>query len=480
MIIFGASGDLTRRKLIPAIYQLFLDKQLPECFRIVGFARSEKSREEFADSLLKGIEEFSLDKGSEEDRDNFARLLDYLCGDYSDNEAYVRLQQKLDTMEEECSVGKNRLFYFATPPTLYPELLIKLKECNLVYKPKTEHWSRVIIEKPFGRDLDSAIELNKLVHQTLAETQIYRIDHYLGKETVQNILVFRFANAIFEPLWNRNHIDHIQITAAETIGVQNRAKFYDKTGVIRDFVQNHILEILSLITMEQPISFQADPVRDEKVKVLRSLRPMCGKDIADNIVVGQYLEYQNEDGVADDSRTPTYAAMKVMLDNWRWQGVPFYLRAGKCLSKRVTEVSIHFRSIPMCLFGEGDICKRLQSNVLTIRIQPDEGIQLKFACKTPGEQMDISNVLMDFGYEKAFNRHPPDAYERLLIDAMKGDATLFSRSDAVEHAWRFITPIIKEVESNEYIPVHQYAQGKQGPISADKLINQDGRDWVDL
>jgi glucose-6-phosphate 1-dehydrogenase len=476
MVIFGASGDLTKRKLIPALYELFLDKQLPKCFRIVGFARSENSAEEFRSHLRDSVREFGRKVFDEKEWAKFAEIIDYHQGDYTDPAAYASLKKRLEEMECGCSVGDNRLFYLATPPSLYETVIGNLHGEKLVYpKKETDSWSRVIIEKPFGRDLDSARELNSFVRARLHENQIYRIDHYLGKETVQNILVFRFANAIFEPLWNRNHIDHVQITAAEKIGVEGRGSFYDEAGVIRDFLQNHLFEVMSLIAMEQPVSFQADPIRDEKVKVLRSLHRQFDDEIAENVVAGRYDGYLDVKGVKPDSRTPTYAALKVMIDNWRWQGVPFYLRAGKSLVSRVTEVNIHFRRIPFCLFGQEEVCQRLEPNVLTIRIQPDEGIRLRFGCKTPGDNLAVSPVLMDFNYAEAFGRETPEAYARLLIDAMRGDQTLFSRSDAVEHAWTYITPILRKLESG--LPLHGYKTGSDGPVEAAQLLGKDGRAW---
>jgi len=481
MIVFGASGDLTRRKLIPALYQLAVNGQLPKCFRIVGFARSKKDHEQFRRQLHEAVSELTADKPLDAATwEKFAACIDYHQGDYAELDSYIALSERLQSLNETCDVGRNHLFYLAVPPDLYTTVIGNLVEAGLFHKPTGTPWSRVIIEKPFGRDLASARALNEFLANSLHESQIYRIDHYLGKETVQNILVFRFGNAIFEPLWNRNHIDHVQITAAESIGVERRGSFYDRTGVLRDFVQNHLLEIMALCAMEQPVSFQADPVRDEKVKVLRSLQPLIGEEVCNNVVTAQYRGYLDSDGVKADSRTPTYAALKVMIDNWRWQGVPFYLRAGKSLAERVTEVSIHFRSVPLCLFGQEEVCQRLAPNVLTIRIQPDEGIRLKFCCKTPGENVDVSSVLMDFGYARAFNRTLPDAYELLLVDAMRGDATLFARRDAVEHAWTFITPIIEEIEGDSSSPVVVYEPGTQGPVEADLMLGRDGHSWDHL
>lgn len=481
MVIFGASGDLTRRKLAPALYQLAADNQLPECFRIIGFARSKKSREEFRRELYEGITQFARNRPPDNSVwENFAPDIEYHQGDYDDLASFQALRERLQRMNETCSVGDNRLFYLATPPVLYQTILGNLGAAGLIHEPHKAPWSRVIVEKPFGRDLDSARNLSNFLARTIDETQVYRIDHYLGKETVQNILVFRFANAIFEPLWNRNHIDHVQIVAAESLGVERRGAFYEATGVLRDFVQNHLLEVMALCAMEPPVSFQADPIRDEKVKVLRSLKPLFGDGARRNVVLGQYDGYRAEKDIPPDSRTPTYAALKVMVDNWRWQGVPFYLRTGKKLANHVTEVAIHFRSIPLCLFGEEKICRRLAPNVLTLRIQPEEGIRLQFGCKPPGDSLDVSNVLMDFGYAKAFGRQPSDAYERLLVDAMRGDATLFARRDAVEYAWAFMTPILEALENDLSLPMPIYESGAHGPQAAVELLARDGRMWDSL
>ncbi len=496
LVIFGASGDLTHRKLLPALFQVFRDGLLPECFRVIGFARSDLSREAFVDSLREGVERFGGfgvdDAGANEDTSSaqmwraFSEHIDYHQGEYEDADSYRRLRERLVQMNAACKTGSsdkhtdNRMFYLATPPSLYMTILSNLKLSGLVRPVDDPGWSRVVVEKPFGRNLASAQALNDAVRSALDESQIYRIDHYLGKETVQNILVLRFANAIFEPLWNRNHIESVEITAAEELGVEKRGSFYDETGVIRDFVQNHLLEVLSLIAMEQPVAFQADAIRDEKVKVLRALRRLTGTEVDSHVICGQYEGFRQVKGVRPDSRTPTYVALRAHVDNWRWQGVPFYLRAGKAMSGRATEVSIRFRRVPFCLFGEGDVCERLSPNVLTLRIQPDEGVGLRFGCKTPGDALSVSNVLMDFGYAKAFGKKTPDAYQRLLVDVMRGDATLFSRSDAVEHAWRYITPVLERVENDPAWPVYFYEPGQDGPREANELLTRYGHHWTTL
>ena len=478
MVVFGASGDLTRRKLVPALYQLARDGQLPECFRMLGFARSPTDIDAFRRELHERAVQFARKRPIDESAwRSFSDCIEYHPGTYDDPDAYKALAERLRAMNMSCNVGGNRLFYLATPPSLYTTIVGHLHSAGLIHKPGAGSWSRVIVEKPFGRDLESARALNAFIADRFDEAQVFRIDHYLGKETVQNILVFRFGNAIFEPLWNRNHIDHVQITAAESIGVERRGGFYDATGVIRDFVQNHLLEVLALCAMEQPVSFRADAIRDEKDKVLRSLQSLLGSDIRRNVVTAQYRGYRKIDKVKPDSRTPTYVALKVMIDNWRWQGVPFFLRSGKHMTSRVTEVAIHFRSVPLCLFGREEICQRLESNVLTLQIQPEEGIRLKFGCKTPGDRLDVSNVLMDFGYARAFDKTPLDAYERLLVDAIRGDATLFARRDSVEHAWEFVTPILDELEGDTSAPMLVYEPGTAGPPESDELLARDGRVW---
>ncbi len=459
IIIFGASGDLTRRKLIPALFQLYMENQLPDSFRVLGFARSRLEQNEFVKRLRLGTEEFARKQPVINDQwRGFASNLLYRQGNYSDPDAYIALRSQLEALEAAGNTDANRLFYLATPPDLGAVILRNIGKSGLIHTPGRKDWSRVIIEKPFGRNLESALSLNQLVRQVLDESQTFRIDHYLGKETVRNILVFRFANAIFEPLWNRNHVERVEIIASESIGIETRGSFYDETGVIRDFVQNHLLEILSLVAMEQPVSFDADSIRDEKVKVLRSLQPVSGALVREHVTIGQYRGYHEIEGVKPNSRTPTYASLRVFVDNWRWQGVPFQLIAGKALHERKTEIRVYFKRVPLCLFGHDQVCSRLEQNVLTLRIQPDEGIGLQFVCKTPGDELGVSNVLMDFNYARAFNREPQDAYERLLVDAMRGDATLFVRSDAVEYAWRFIDPILRQTEMPDF-PITTYAQG---------------------
>ncbi|MCE9672269.1 glucose-6-phosphate dehydrogenase [Myxococcus stipitatus] len=484
-VIFGATGDLAQRKLFPALFELARANLLPEHFSVVAFSRSNIDNDAFRQHVKEGLQKFARTQPLDEATwQRFAPRLEGISGAYDDPAAFTRLRERLEQVAQRQGTGGNQLYYLATPASTFPQILRELAGAGLLTREKSpgqKPWRRLIIEKPFGHDLESAKALNRELASVLDEKQIFRIDHYLGKETVQNILVFRFANAIFEPLWNRNHIDHVEITAAESIDVENRAGFYDETGVIRDMVQNHLLQVLALCAMEPPVSFAAEDIRDEKSKVFRALRPVEGREVAQTVVAGQYEGYLQEKGVKPGSRTPTYVAMKLSVDSWRWEGVPFYLRAGKALKKRMTEVSIHFRAVPIGLFsGEGATCQRLQPNVLTLRIQPQEGIALSFESKVPGEDVNIAGVTMDFNYAESFQKPVPEAYERLLLDCMRGNATLFARQDSVEQAWAYVTPILQALESGVGGPIHPYAKGSTGPQAAAQLTARDGRRWTQL
>jgi glucose-6-phosphate 1-dehydrogenase len=482
LVIFGAAGDLTRRKLLPALYNLARERALDERFAVVGYSRAERTDEAFREVLRQSVSKYSRSQPLDETVwQAFSRRISYVEGNFEDPEGYAALRACIERLEGEIGSEGNRLFYFATPPSAAPIILHRLKETGLLAESgEGTPWTRVIMEKPYGRDLDSAIDLNRIVGEVLREDQVYRIDHYLGKETVQNILVARLGNTIFEPLWNRKYIDHIQITAAESIGVEGRGRFYDQTGVIRDMVQSHLLQVLSLCAMEPPVSFAANDIRDKRVEVLRSLRPFGPADVFDHVIFGQYRGYRDEDNVDAKSRTPTYSAIKCYIDNWRWQGVPFYLRVGKQLCKRLTEISVVFRPVPLCLFGRDDVCQSLEPNVLTIRIQPDEGMALKISGKKPGDRMDVGSVEMDFSYSETYEHPIKDAYERLLLDAIKGDATLFARRDEVEFAWRFVTPILQAWEGAQKRQPVFYAEGSDGPVEAEVLMNRYSRQWREI
>ncbi len=482
IVIFGASGDLTRRKLIPALYDLAAHACLAPRFAIVGFARTRLGDNAFratAEQAVRGNAE--LGPVDEEKWRAFAQCLAYVPGEYDHPEAFERLAQRLSELDREYDLGGNRLFYLATPPEVYPQVIEQLGRAGLARSPNGKSWVRMIIEKPFGRDLDSARQLNQALLRVFEESQVYRIDHYLGKETVQNLLVFRFGNGIFEPLWNRNYVDHVQITAAESLGVERRAAFYETAGALRDMIQSHVLQLTSLVTLEPPAAFDATAVRNEKLKVLQSIRPFTAEAVRPFVVRGQYDAgtiggapvpgYRQEPGVKPGSRTETFVAARLAIDNWRWAGVPFYLRTGKRLPRRVTEIAIQFRRAPHALFGGHN-----EPNCLLLNIQPDEGISITFGAKLPGPEMKIQTVTMDFCYRTAFGPGSRSAYATLLNDCLRGDATLFDRADGVEAAWALVDPILQTWQNS--IPVFpNYAAGSWGPREADELMERDGRRW---
>ncbi len=482
LVIFGASGDLARRKLIPALYALHVNRLLPEKFAVLGIGRSAYDTGSFRNYMDESLEEFSDDF---HDDQQFLEKLDYLSIDPSVEDSYPLLAQKLEEIREGHSIPENYIFYLATPPSLYDVIPGYLAKNGLT----SEHdgtWKRVIVEKPFGLDLESAISLNRSLLKVLDEDQLYRIDHYLGKETVQNILVTRFSNGIYEPLWNRNYIDYVEITSAENIGVGNRGGYYDRSGALRDMLQNHLLQLVALVAMEPPSEISSHTIRNEMLKVFQSLRPIKKEMVQDYLVRGQYMEshvrgelqkaYRDEEGVPEESRTETFAALKLYIDNWRWGGVPFYIRTGKRLPTKVTEIVIHFRPSPHALFCSEDAGYNSE-NQLVIRIQPDEGILLKFGMKVQGAGYNVQNVNMDFHYRDLMNADIPEAYERLLLDCMQGDSTLYARGDAVEEAWRFVAPILERWEQDNKFPLYGYPCGTWGPEQADLLIEGERRTW---
>ncbi len=476
VVIFGASGDLTQRKLIPAIHSRACERHLPEQTRVIGLARSALTDDAFRQRNFEGVSNYArLKPNICELWPQFQHRITYIAGGYDDPDTYRKLATMLSQMDSKQKTRGNYLFYLATPPNLYPVIIEQLGKAGLSRPGPTRNggaWRRIVIEKPFGRDLDSARKLNEQVHAVFNERQVYRIDHYLGKETVQNILTLRFANAIFEPLWNRNFIDHIQITVAESVGLEHRAGYYDKAGVLRDMFQNHLLQLLTLTAMEPPAVFGADALRDEKVKVLRAL----GRGSHD--IRAQYEGYHSEEGVAPNSQTPTYAALEFFVDNWRWQNVPFYLRSGKNLTAKTSEIAIQFKCVPHLMFpmtpGED-----ITPNVLSLCIQPDEGARLRFETKRPGAGMSTRSVDMKFQYAEDFGEGVlPEAYERLLLDSMQGDASLFARSDEIELAWTMIDAITADWAKPDAPPPSSYKPGTWGPSDADELLAREGRSWL--
>ncbi len=471
IVIFGASGDLAKRKLIPALYNLQLKGRLPDTFHIVGYARSSFSRAKFQDHLHHGVKD--LAEYDAKSWRQFAANLHYVQGSYDEVDDLKKLKSALEEIETERG---SRLYYLSVPPSVYEPLIKTLGEAGMARK-RGGH-CRVIIEKPFGLNLATSQALNQAVHAVFDEAQVYRIDHYLGKETVQNILVFRFANAIFEPIWNRNYIDHVQITAAESVAVEHRASFYDRVGVIRDMFQNHLMQLLALVAMEPPNSFDADALRNEKAKVLAALRPFLPQEAAGHSLRAQYHGYRDTEGVEANSETATFAALRLYIDNWRWQGVPFYLRSGKKLARKATEISVHFKCPPHLLF-DLDGRKELTSNYIALCIQPDEGIHLRFEVKTPDTVADMRSVDMEFHYRDAFGDLAiPEAYERLLLDALQGDASLFTRADEIELAWKLIDSVVATWQSEQAPALLSYVPGSWGPDEADAFLAPSGASWT--
>jgi glucose-6-phosphate 1-dehydrogenase len=484
IVLFGASGDLAKRKVIPALFDLAAHDSLGERYSVVGFARTPMTDESFRSTAGEAAK--TISEGGPIDPakwNEFAANLFYSPGDYGDQEAYAKLSRRLTELDASHDLCGNRIFYLSTPPEVYADIIEQLGRAGLSRPCNPKAWVRIIIEKPFGRDLASAKELNQIVHSVFEENQVYRIDHYLGKDTVQNLLVLRFGNGIFEPLWNRNYVDHVQITAAETLGVERRGGFYETAGALRDMIQSHVLQLTSLVAVEPPASFDATAVRNEKLKVLQSIRPFDLEAVAQSVVRGQYAKgkinektvggYREEPGVSPQSRTETFVSAKVLIDNWRWANVPFYLRTGKRLAKRSTEIVIQFKRAPHVVFRG----REAEPNRLILNIQPDEGISISFGAKRPGTEMSIGNVNMDFSYKEGFGESTRSAYATLVNDCLRGDATLFDRGDNVEAAWSLVDPILDVWSAAKTASVPQYPSGSWGPRESDALLERDGRKW---
>lgn len=487
LVIFGASGDLTQRKLVPALWDIFQRGRLSDGFFILGCGRSKLSDEAFRDNLAAALKDEPQNETGPM-VDLFLKRCYYLAGGYDDNTFYRELAQRIEKLEAAHQTGGNRIFYLSTPPSLFPVIVERLGASGLTAEePDKSRWVRVVVEKPFGHDLTSAMELDNQLYRVLDERQIYRIDHYLGKETVQNILMFRFANAVFEPVWNRRYVDHVQITVAETLGVEHRAGYFEQSGQLRDMFQNHMMQMLALVAMEPPTSFDADRVRDEKLKLLRSIRPFQLNELERWIIRGQYgpgysdnvpvKGYREEKGVAADSKVETYVAARILLDNWRWQGVPFYLRSGKRLTRRTSEIAITFKGVPHSMFL-GTLPEQIPPNTLVLNIQPEEGVALTIQAKQPGPAPDMTPLTLDFHYRDVFKEGLPDAYERLLMDCICGDQTLFIRHDEVEVAWSLLTPVLEAwAEGSKDGKLYPYPAGSWGPFEAQRLLDRDNRAW---